>query len=86
VLSIVSADEMPALKCPEDQVLKPSRPETDRQETDSRVSVTGKLTRGQLKPASDNPGPGGLFKTARPQQEREEMRRDMDEGPVIRAP
>jgi hypothetical protein len=83
VLSVVRADEMTALKCPGNQVLELSRPKADRQETDGRVSVTGKLTRGQPKPASDNPGPGGLFKTARPQQEREEMRRDMGEGPVI---
>jgi hypothetical protein len=45
---------------PEDQVLELSRPKADRQETDGRVSLTGKLTRGQPKPASDNPGPGGL--------------------------
>jgi hypothetical protein len=57
VLSVVSADAMPALKCPEDQALKLSRPKADRQETDGRVSVTGKLTRGQPKLASDNPGP-----------------------------
>src|SRR4030095_11091165 len=40
VLSVTSADEMPALKCSEDQVLKLLRPKTDRQETDGRVSVT----------------------------------------------
>ena len=40
MLSVLSADEMPALKCPEDQVLKLSRPKADRQETDGRVSVT----------------------------------------------
>jgi len=40
VLSVTSADEMPALKCSEDRVLKLLRPKTDRQEMDGRVSVT----------------------------------------------
>ena len=31
---------MPALKGPEDQILKLSRPKADRQEADGRVSVT----------------------------------------------
>ena len=39
-LSVATADGMPALRCSEDSVLKLSRPKTDRQETDGRVSVT----------------------------------------------